>query len=301
MSLFILIVIPLFFKDLSQLKWACHMQYLVLGPNLVFLKKRVLHRLQAMEASMYKIDKDGKLVMLIFFGLLWFIVPEHSACGLVLTFDDLAGSMQQDLDMPATYHGFSWQNVNVLQSALSVSPCDCSDFGAIAIHSDVSVLNDAGEAMVISRNESFTWFGATFSAADFESGQITIEGYIDGILSFSSTILLDEFCPYDLKVKWNVDELVIYASGDNLLGRFTLDDFRYGLGCEGLFCPCRGIVKGEHGGSGSHSDNPPSFPPKPNPPPPEPPPAPVPEPATVFLFGAGVVMVALRKFGRKRA
>ncbi len=262
---------------------------------------------------MNKIDKNNKLIMLVLCGLLWFfMMPGHNACGLVLTFDDLAGSMQQDLDMPATYHGFSWQNVNVLHPSKSFSRCSFSGFGAS--YADVSLVNDAGTAMDISRDETFSWLGATFSALDSQSGQITIEGYINGILSFSTTLLLNESCPYDLKVNWSVDELVIRASGDNLLDHFTMDDFRYSLGRTSLLgcrCSCNGTSyhggssggsggggsgggvdggSGPGGGGGSGSGGPGGGGGV----------APVPEPSTVLLMGFGMAAMGLMRLRKKR-
>ncbi len=252
----------------------------------------------AKETPMKKSILNMTTVIMVLSGL-FFLMPVRSVFGLMLTFDDLANAEHPEIGMPDDYHGFSFKNAVISQDAVSINPCACSDYGRGSDYSDVYISNDPGESMVISRDEGFTWLGAVFTAADFDSGEITIEGYLDGDLLFSSEIILTDLCPYDLKVKWNVDELVIHASGKNLLGRFTVDDFRYSLGCSSLFCDaCAGFVPRTNPGGGPSS--PPSPPPGPNPPP-EPPPAPVPEPGTIILMGVGLVLMGPWKFGRKKA
>ncbi|GEM_PF-6093306 len=218
----------------------------------------------------------------------------------VLTFDDLGVSSQAPGPLSDNYGGFHWSHAYTIQGPDPSISSTCPDWTGASIL-DMDVSNEVGKAITISRDETFTWLGASFSVPCLGSMEITIAGYLDGMLAFSTNLILNELCPQDLRVFWpNIDELVIYVSDEDTLGRFTMDEFRYALGCNSPFCKaCSGLVarttNSSPGGSPDYSPwNPPSNPPV-NPPGNPPP---VPEPSTFVLTGVGIAllfMIRLKK------
>ncbi len=172
--------------------------------------------------------------------------------GYVLTFDDITTEPAGGVVIPDGYSGFEWNSVGDHRfGVVNGSSQPGSGFENGVVSGSYVAFNSYGNSSLILRDTAFDFEGAYLTAAWNDGLEITVDGYFNNFLEYTTTVIVDTTEP-------------------------TWFDFDY-MGIDKLEFTAFGGTDAGLGGSGTYfaMDNF-SF---------------VPEPGTIFLFALGGLIV----------
>lgn len=202
----------------------------------------------------------------IVFASLFSFAAYANAADTVINFEDIYPGVETTDLLPANYGGFFWSGSARFVTSQLVPGTGFAN-GTIG---DVSLFNDAGNDLSMSRGVAFNFLGAYVTAAWNNNEQVTVSGSRNGVQTYSTVIETSTDSPVYFNFNFrNIDTLVFHAQGG---------------------------VNAELGGEGDHIviDNLRYSP--------VPPPA-VPEPSSwaMMALGMGALALAKKRAGKRKA
>jgi hypothetical protein len=159
-------------------------------------------------------------------GSAWSLPPT------VITFEDLPGDTSA---VPDGYFGFDWENIHNVDG--SQAPYANSGYDNGRVSGDIVAYNNFANPAATLRitGNPFTFIGAWFTGAWNNGLSITVEGYLNGSLDYTTTFMVDTTGPTFQALNYvNVDELRFRSFGGvpqpGLGGEgthFVMDDFTF--------------------------------------------------------------------------
>jgi len=162
--------------------------------------------------------------------LLLFVISPLSLRGDVLDFDDVLA--EDNGYIPDGYGGFDWMNFGVVCGDCALG----SGFDTGTVSGDYVAFNTFANVASVVNDEIFDFNGAYLTAAWRNSLNITVAGYKNDSLLYSTTIVVDTTGPtwFDADDNYNgIDRLefdsfggkdvFLYGSGEH----FVMDDFEF--------------------------------------------------------------------------
>ena len=138
------------------------------------------------------------------------LVGAASARATVLTFDDLPTS---GVDVPNGYGGLNWTNFGYLDG---VNYPNKSGFQVAAVSPNNVAFNGGGAQATVtsSGGNAFDFTGAYLTAAWNDGLSVEIQGYLNGVLEYDTTVHPSATAPTFFTFNYlNVDTLVLMSSG----------------------------------------------------------------------------------------
>jgi hypothetical protein len=166
--------------------------------------------------------------------------PTGRAAAEFITFDDLAPSIYlKQTNAPGQgmiqgwYKGLQWDNFSALNTLYASNP---SGYQVSAVSGSWVAVNALGQPaeMTAPPGGSFTFIGASFTAAWNDGLQIQVDGYARGSLLYSKTVVVDTNSPQSLTFDYqDVDRLRFTSFGGNHARsggggeNFAMDNFNF--------------------------------------------------------------------------
>ena len=159
--------------------------------------------------------------------LLLFAIGPTVLRGDVLTFDDV---FSQDGYIPNEYGGFDWVNFGVIRNIDAPG----SGFDTGTVSGDYVAFNAWAEAASITSSDIFDFDGVYLTAAWRNGLNITVAGYENDSLLYSTTVVVDTTGPawFDFNYvginrlefdSYGGVDVFLYGSGEH----FVMDDFEF--------------------------------------------------------------------------
>jgi hypothetical protein len=149
---------------------------------------------------------------------------------LMLDFDDITTDVSDAVIIPDGYGGLDWDAFGVIHK--DVWGSDGYENGTV---SGNYVAYNRFAAVATVDDGLFMFDGAYLTAAWNEDLNIDIDGYVDGSLVQSTTVVVDPYAPTWFDFGWVVDELVFASYGGTNAGldgsgtHFAMDNFTYSI------------------------------------------------------------------------
>jgi len=146
----------------------------------------------------------------------------------VVTFDDLPPAGPQGALIPDGYAGFTWSNFGYADPLQT--PYNPSGYVNGTVSPPNIAFNAYGNPSMLS-NGSFEFVGAYFTGAWCDGLEVTVDGYLNGELVDSKTIITSYYTPSWSSFNWIVDKLNFSSSGGVPVKdggtQFVMDNFTY--------------------------------------------------------------------------
>lgn len=149
----------------------------------------------------------------------------------VLTFDDIPCNACET-PIPNGYGGLNWDNFWILD-AVNYGLNPSGYLNGMVSSNNVAFNAFSADAYIVS-GPAFTFNSAYFTGAWNDDLTIRVQGWLDGVMLYNTSFLVDTTGPTQMFFGWTVDYLVFSSSGgtDNpdLPGsgtHFAMDNFEY--------------------------------------------------------------------------
>jgi hypothetical protein len=154
-------------------------------------------------------NKMSRLSMMVG-SMLVLAMAQASAAENIINFEDLYPSVESTDLLPLNYNGFSWSDSSRFVTSQLVPG---SGFAAGTID-NVSLFNDPSTDFSLSRAVAFNFHGAYITAAWNDHEQVTVEGYRNGVLQYTTVIDTSTSGPNYFSFNYaNIEKLTIHATG----------------------------------------------------------------------------------------
>ena len=155
--------------------------------------------------------------------------------GEVLTFDNITTEPAGGVVIPDGYGGFEWNSVGDHRfDVVNGSSQPESGFENGVVSDSYVAFNSYGNSSLILRDSAFDFEGAYLTAAWNDGLEITVDGYSDGFLEYTTTVIINTTNPIFFTFNYiDVDKLEFTAFGGTNAGLggsgtyFSMDDFTY--------------------------------------------------------------------------
>lgn len=153
-----------------------------------------------------------------------------SAAPTVITFEEFAGGPNL---IPNGYFGLNWDNMYHVNGSTEFTNSGYENGAVSGVRTAANGF--ANPAAITVSGDPFNFFGAYFTAAWNNGLSITVEGYLNGSLDYTSTFQVNAAGPTFFPLNYsNVDELRFSSFGgvnaglDGIGEHFAMDDFTFG-------------------------------------------------------------------------
>lgn len=153
----------------------------------------------------------------------------------VLSFDDLPSDVGNGIIMPFDYGGFSWSNFYYLDGTSGLN--NNSGFHNAVVSTNNVAYNFGGDAALLGLGSGYFTFNSVHLTGVWNDGlNIKIDGYKDGSLLYTQTVVVNTDQPYFLNVNYvDINALSFTASGGTSHGftnggtgtLFAMDDLTF--------------------------------------------------------------------------
>lgn len=151
----------------------------------------------------------------------------------VLTFDDISVP-SVGVAVPNGYGGFTWYNFYVLNSVSLSNVYGPTGYLNGTVSGDNVAYNWFANPAQVTKNSTFTFNGAYLTAAWNDELNIEVQGYLNNILEYDTTVVVNATAPTFFNFDYsNIDALTFISSGGVSAGyngsgtHFVIDNFTY--------------------------------------------------------------------------
>lgn len=142
----------------------------------------------------------------------------------VINFDDLSGDPAEQI--ADGYEGFNWNAIGSVSS--DDYPASGFEAGVTSGNNAAYNFDGAWSSIDLSGAGTFDFIGAFFTAG-FAEQEISFEGWLDGVLVYSTadSAVISTTAPLWVQLDWaGIDQLLVFTSyADVGLGYWAMDDF----------------------------------------------------------------------------
>jgi len=163
------------------------------------------------------------------------IMGMPSTAGATTLDFESVGQAGDEAVIPNEYGGFDWSNFLVIDGEDEYPEYPGNGYVNGTVSGDFVAFNRRSQPIAsITRDSTFNFIGAAFTAAWNEDLLVDVKGYLDGALLYSTTLTLSTQLYADLLFNWSgIDELTFFSYGGfDQLGygggrQFVIDDLQY--------------------------------------------------------------------------
>ncbi|MBD1833725.1 hypothetical protein H6F61_13810 [Cyanobacteria bacterium FACHB-472] len=162
------------------------------------------------------------------------LVTGQIAESTVLTFDDISTNFLSPI--PSGYGGFNWDNFEYISKSYINSLLPGSGYANGTVSEDYTAFNPFGTPATISSSSIFDFDGAYLTGAANNALNIQVEGFLNGVLTNSTTVVVNIDAPTLFNFNFlGINELKFTSfggigagifAGDNNT-QFVLDNFTF--------------------------------------------------------------------------
>lgn len=153
-----------------------------------------------------------------------------AAQAAVLTFDDI--TIDESGAIPDGYGGLDWDDIHVLSSQKSGREFLNSGYGNGTVSGEYVAYNRFAGVGTVSSSSMFDFNGVSLTGAWNNGLNIVVEGFLDGVLKYSQTVVVNTDAPTFFNFDFlGIDQLKFASFGGTHIGgdwsgtQFAMDNF----------------------------------------------------------------------------